>query len=382
MQAADASRVSGPELTLGVVATPGLPADMAPGLADDLQAELSRTYPELTWRLPVVSDALVVPPALLPDLIDAGRRKLLSERWDMALCLTDLPLPSAGRTVAGHVSASHSVIVISVPAIGAVAVRRRLREAAQRLIGRALDGLGSDASTAIRLRRLRDLADLGDDGLSLAWGSGRGGARLMVGMLRANRPWRLGVRLYRALIASLAVVAAALVTTDVWRIAVTMGWARLGAIAVFAVLVTTVTLIAAHDLWESGEDERSSDQIVLFNIVTSLSLLIGLLTLYAALLLVTALGALLLVSMPLFHAVVARPVGAAQYIALIWLVASLAMVGGALGAGLEADSTVREAAYGYRPDVGAAPSAARGWIDDSGRGWSSQPAHIAAAQSA
>jgi hypothetical protein len=351
MQTADTSRASGPELTLGVVATPGLPADMAPGLADDLQAELSRTYPELTWRLPVVSDALVVPPALLPDLIDAGRRKLLSERWDMALCLTDLPLPSAGRAVAGHVSASHSVIVISVPAIGAVAVRRRLREAAERLIGRALDGLGSDASTAIRLRRLRDLADLGDDGLSLAWGSGRGGARLVVGMLRANRPWRLGLRLYRSLIASLAVVAAALVTTDVWRIAVTMGWARLGAIAVFAVLVTTVTLIAAHDLWESGEDERSSDQIVLFNIVTSLSLLIGLLTLYAALLLVTALGALLLVPMPLFHAVVARPVGVAQYVALIWLVASLAMVGGALGAGLEADTTVREAAYGYRPDV-------------------------------
>jgi hypothetical protein len=40
-----------------------------------------------------------------------------------------------------------------------------------------------------------------------------------------------------------------------------------------------------------------------------------------------------------------------QYIELIWLVASLAMVGGALGAGLEADSTVREAAYSYRPDV-------------------------------
>jgi hypothetical protein len=129
-----------------------------------------------------------------------------------------------------------------------------------------------------------------------------------------------------------------------------MGWARLGAIAVFAVLVTTVTLIAAHDLWESSGDGRSSDQIVLFNVVTSLSLLIGLLTLYAGLLLVTAVGALLLVSMPLFQEIVARPVGAAEYIELIWLVASLAMVGGALGAGLEADSTVREAAYGYRPD--------------------------------
>jgi hypothetical protein len=324
---------------------------MAPDLAGDLQTELSRTYPELTWRLPVVSDALVTPPALLPDLIDAGRRKLLSERWDMALCVTDLPLPSAGRTVAGHVSASHSVAVISVPAIGAVAVRRRLREAALRLIGRALDGSASGASTGTRLRKLQDLADLGDDGLSLTWGSGRGGARLMVGMLRANRPWRLGVKLYRALIASLAVVVAGLVTTDVWRIAGTMGWARLAATAVFAVLVTTVSLIAAHDLWESGGDERSGDQIVLFNIVTSLSLLIGLLTLYAGLLLVTALGALLLVPPPLFHAVAARTVGDPQYIALIWLVASLAMVGGALGAGLEAHSTVREAAYGYRPDV-------------------------------
>jgi hypothetical protein len=351
MHIADASETPGPEVTLGVVAAPGLPADLSPGLADDLRAELSRTYPEMTWRLPVVSDALVVPPALLPEVIDAGRRKLLSERWDMVLCLTDLPLPSAGRTVAGHASASHSVVVISVPAIGAVAIRRRLREAALRLIGRVLDGSDSGATSGIRLRRLQDLADLRDDGLSLTWGSGRGGARLIVGMLRANRPWRLGLRLYRALIASLAVVAAALVTTDVWRIGGTMGWERLLAMSVFAVAVTTVTLIAAHDLWERGEHDRSSDQIVLFNIVTSLTLLIGLVTLYAALLLVTAVGALLLVPVPLFDRVAARPVGATQYIGLIWLVASLAMVGGALGAGLEADSTVREAAYGYRPDV-------------------------------
>jgi hypothetical protein len=107
----------------------------------------------------------------------------------------------------------------------------------------------------------------------------------------------------------------------------------------------------AHDLWESSQDDRSSDQIALFNIVTSLSLLIGLVTLYTGLILVTAVGAVLLVSMPLFHEAVGRPVGAAQYVALIWLVASLAMVGGALGAGLEADTTVREAAYGYRPDI-------------------------------
>jgi len=76
----DAPVASGRELTLGIVATPGLPADMAPDLAADLLAELSQTYPQLTWRLPVVPDPLVTPPALLPDLVDAGRRKLLVER--------------------------------------------------------------------------------------------------------------------------------------------------------------------------------------------------------------------------------------------------------------------------------------------------------------
>lgn len=333
--------------TLGVVAAPGLPADIARQLSDDLRDELARLYPELVWELPVVSDALVAGPALTTEVIDAARRRLLDEDWELVVVLTDLPLRIAGRNVAGHASVTHGVIVLSLPAIGAVGVRRRVSDAAARLI----DSVLGHPETSLRLQRLEDLVDLGDedaDAAGLVWLTRGGRPRLIGGMLRANRPWRLAARLYRALVAALAVVAAALVTTDVWRIAAALGWVRLAIVTVVAVAATTASLIAVHGLWERGGHERAREQIALFNVVTTLTVLIGICTLYAALFAVTGAGALLLVPSSVFESATGRPIAADDYLKLIWLVTSLSTVGGALGAGLEANSAVREAAYAYR----------------------------------
>ncbi|MEU5565039.1 hypothetical protein [Micromonospora musae] len=80
-------------------------------------------------------------------------------------------------------------------------------------------------------------------------------------------------------------------------------------------------------------------------------MVIGVLALYVTLAALTIIGAIALVPWDLIADSTGQPAGVAHQVKLGWLASSLATVGGALGAGLESDSAVREAAYRYQPDT-------------------------------
>jgi hypothetical protein len=169
--------------------------------------------------------------------------------------------------------------------------------------------------------------------------------RLLLGMVRANRPWRLTARLYRALLAAVVAGAYGLVTSDIWRISATSGSTRLALASIASISFTSGAVIVAHGLWERAPDRHLRDQVILFNVATATTILIGIATLYAALFLMTFAAAELLLSAQAFGSGLGHAVGTADYATLAWFTASLATVGGALGAGLESDEAVREAAY-------------------------------------
>jgi hypothetical protein len=340
-----------PRIAVGLIAAPGLPADVGAALADDLIGRLKETYPDVEWQVPVVTDPLVEPPAHTTELIDAAHQRLLREDWEIALCVTDLPLRIHRRAVIGHASATHRVAVLSVPALGPTRLRRRALDAATDLVKLVL---GEPRETGSLRRRLVDLADLADEdpdhGPSGLAAIARGGnLRLLAGMVRANRPWRLAVRLYRALVGALAAVAFALVTSDIWRISASLSPVRLAAITVLSVALTVGLLIAAHGLWEPARAGRARDQVALFNAATATTVALGILSLYVALFALSLAGAGLFITPETLSSSVHPDAGFGDYLKLAWLVSSLATVGGALGAGLESDVAVREAAYAYRP---------------------------------
>jgi hypothetical protein len=189
-----------PCIVLGVVVAPGLARDVTAKIAADLADDLRGSYEGVDWRTEFRVDPLVVPPVPTTEILDAARRALLAGDWDLGVVITDLPLRLGGRPIVRHVSPTHGIAVVSLPALGALHLAGRLRRTLVELVGELVGN---------RDRSVRELATDTE-----ARPGGRrflfvptvllGHARLLVGMVRANRPWRLTARLYAALVAALA----------------------------------------------------------------------------------------------------------------------------------------------------------------------------------
>ncbi|MGW3613726.1 hypothetical protein ACWD6N_28220 [Micromonospora sp. NPDC005163] len=351
-------------VVVGVVAAPGAAADLAREAATELADRLRNRVPEVDWAVRLQVARLVEGPADLGQLIEAARRRMLAEGWSLVLCVTDLPLQTARRPVVAHASTTHGVAVLSMPALGPVAVARRMAEAGDRLLAALLgdtDAVGDPVRAGPRRPRLatgRRARELGArvnhqaSGIGLLAGVIGGNLRLLLGMLRANRPWRLAVRLSRLLVGAFATAVLALVSAIIWQLSAALGNLRLALLAAGSVLAVVLTMVLGARLWERvPRDPGAREQVVLFNVVTVLTVVIGVLALYVALAALTIIGAIALVPWDLLAESTGRPAGVAHQVKLGWLASSLATVGGALGAGLESDSAVREAAYRYQPDA-------------------------------
>ena len=362
------------DLVVGLLASPGPAAELTAGLVAEVADRLAAQLPGVRWKVEFVIDRLVEPPTDLTEVISAGRRMLLDRGWHLVVCVTDLPLQTARRPVIAHVSATHGVAVLSLPALGPVAVRRRAVETIVRLAGHLLGDTGQAAGGGGRRRPLAQVVrrrmlelgrrvELGEHGMGLVARVVTGNIWLLLGMLRANRPWRLAVRLVRAMVAAVAVGVFALVTSDIWRLAGYLGTLRLTIIGLGSVAATSVTIMIATGLWERSPRRSAREQVILFNIVTAVTVGIGVAVLYAAIFVAMLAAALLLVPAGLLGSVLGHPAGVADQVQLAWLATSLATLGGALGAALETRETVREAAYTYRPDTQLEPADPAGPVD-------------------
>src|SRR3954451_18451669 len=359
----------GPEVVVGLVATPPdyparvaarLTAELAGRLAERVDADVRWTVREGWGEVAPRRDGGVE--ALLDDV--ASRR--IDDRWDVAICLTDLPLHTERAPLVAQTAARRRVAMVSLPALG-LRQLRAVRAVVPDLVGRLLTDASDErvppagrapAELASRVAAIRRVVDGGDAG-ERGYVASRliGGVRLVTGMVRANRPGRALLGLSKLLVGAFGTAAFALTTNTIWQMGDALGGFRLAVIMVLGLTALVAWLIVAHDLWERPDRETSAELARMFNLGTILTLALATAVSYLVLFGGTVLAAALLIDTSVLEQSLQRPVDVTDYLTLAWIISSLATVGGAIGSGLENEETVRAAAYGYHPEPA-------GWRDE------------------
>jgi hypothetical protein len=332
---------------VGLLADPDLPADLAQHLEEVLPGALSRMDDGREWQVEAEVHLLAgfeqqEAAAILRAVAERQRR----HQWDMVIALTDLPRRAGTRAVVADLCPADSVALASVPALGAFRLRRRTLAVVVRLV-LELAGAGDAPPGGRRgLNRLDRVVDTDVHQLVLPARLGRW--RLLGGMVRANRPWRLVSGLSGALLAAFAASAFCLFSDILWQLADQLGALRLSLITVVSIGAMVVYLVMRHGLWEHPLDSAHRKLARLYNVATAATLTLGVSIFYLALLASLA----VLTPFLLTQGIVAQSLGHAttwtDYAGISWLTASVATVSGALGSGTEDEDSVRRAAYGIR----------------------------------
>jgi hypothetical protein len=387
---------------LGLLPAPEIPEKIATQLSTELPELLSKRVDDrVSWDVSVVCDPLTGSEPDAARVIDAGRERMLEEGWDLAICITDLPIRNDGQPVVAAVSTARKLAVISLPPLGVTLLHRRVREGVVQLVNELYEGspelaradgeerddqevvAGTNAGEVrspsqrphqLVRRRLTEIVSPirrvtpteDDDVVDVRFVSPtvRGHLRLLGGMVLANRPWRLFTTMKSALAAAFATAAYALVMPTIWQMADSLGWARLSGLMVLSIAAMVAWIIVAHNLWERPADGGADqDQTALYNAATALTLAVAVVFSYGVLFVLVLVSALLFLDSGFLGSILGHTVGFSDYMRLAWMATSLSIVAGALGSGLEDEETVREATYGYRQRRRAAPDDPEGSSD-------------------
>lgn len=355
----DSSAVGDRQVVVGLVADPGLPTEIAQRLCRTLPYVLSdRVSDKVAWDVRATSEELTLDADDRIPLETKAREKVPAEGWDFVVCLTDLPRMDGARPIAADVNLAASAALVSLPAIGWMRLRANMQDTIVHLVGVMAGGTLKREEVSVngrhRVRRrptekvspVRQLPspDKNID-VHLILTGVRGRVRLLFGMLRDNRPWRLVPSLSRAIAAAIAIASFGIFYPIIWNMADSLSLLRLVTINVFAVAMMVAWLVLFNRLWERP---HMREKVVLYNVSTMVTVVIGVVCMYVVLYVVTLLGAVAVISTSYLQSQLGHPVGAVDYITLVWLSSSLGTVAGALGSSLEAKEAVHRATYSRR----------------------------------
>lgn len=379
---------------VGLVADPGLAAELVDSIGRQLPGLLADWYDDESladrWRVETSSELLPMDREGTLPLLEIGRRQRDRYGWDVTIVLSELPRRAGRRPILADCSPEAGAGLVSLPAMGAFRLRQRARDTIVYLI---VEHLWADKATkssgrtpggarkrglSLPYEVLTDLEERSADieqstdrvgeeaeaaaeaeaeearpagqgpAVHVALTGARGRLRLLNGMVRSNRPWRLVPSLSPALAGAAAGAAFGIFYSNIWQLADAFSTGRLVLATAVAVLANIVWLVFDNNLWERRKNRRQRSDSTLYNVVTAVTVSFGVLCMYLLLFTLTLLAAFVVIPVQYLATTLGHSSGVVDLATVAWLSASMGTIAGALGSGFAGEEAVRRAAYSER----------------------------------
>ncbi|MDZ5077136.1 hypothetical protein [Nesterenkonia sp. HG001] len=276
------------------------------------------------------------------------------QRWaredgsDITVVVTEIPRVNGSRAKAMEMDFESHLAVISVAALGPVAVMRGLR----REVSRAVDALMYESLDEARahgcpLARV----ETQEDTSTVYIAPGRpfpGRTWMALGMVANNEPLLSLPRLSGVFAAGCATGAFGIFYDSIWDMAIHLpGW-RLAIITVSGILFLTMWLMLRNRLWDHPASVGGKRLAVVYNASTVISLLVSVISLYVVLYLGVLVISLVLIEPGYMAESLEVEPAFSNYRDIAWLAASLGTFAGAIGSNFDDDSDLRNLTQGTR----------------------------------
>ena len=297
-------------------------------------------------------------------LADTAPGILRDYGWDRLVYVTDLPLTTR-RPVISQTVEQGKATMLCLPAFGLLRAKEGLWQELSRLV------CGKHAGAGQREKSVDEIegGDVEADTTRVLEGRGRT-LRLLLGMIRGNRPGQLLKVLSSCLATGVATGGFGIFYGSVWEMSYLISPWRQIMITILSITLLTFWLIYKNGLWNGGYSRKaepsvlsvgadatstqaSSDSVEWWrarmdNLATIGTVLISATGVYALIYLTMLLVSAAVVPVPFFQNKVNSTITPLDYLTLAWFAASLGTLGGALGSSFDTDESVREATYNRR----------------------------------
>jgi len=349
------------EKTIGIIAAPEFPTDMANQLKEQLPSILSEKINEdISWEFEIMVDGITSVAEDSEVLLDSVLNREKNKEWDYTLCLTDIPIFFEDEVILSRVNLDHDTAFLSLPALGWF-VRNRATNMVVQVIEdihykkyKSLDEKENErVDNIFSMNKIRKLQRTEKEEVVLRYmlyPTTSGKLTLLSGMTYDNKPWRLMSSLRSIFAIAFSSGAYGMIFPTLWQLANNYSPVRLASLAILAIMSLTFWVIQSHNLWEKESVSRNERYRKLYNTTTIITLLLAIGFFHIILVLIFLVTSFFLVS-PSFYAEQLGLSGSPSffnYLQLAWMTASVGTITGAVGVGLEDEKNVRYATYGHR----------------------------------